>query len=125
MNPSAYRKVVTDTANHALAKSTWDSYKSSLKRLKDSERETSTPMNLPLEEREVLFIAFLIEEDLAASTIESYLSGLTKYFIKYFIYKGNLWFLYAYYQCCGSEFISRLWKKQDPNSYSASVKFTI
>ena len=75
--PDAYRKIVTNTANHALAKSTWDSYKSSLRRLKDCEQETGTPMNLPLEEKEViLFIAFLIEQDLAASTIESYLSGL-------------------------------------------------
>ena len=75
--PNTYRKIVTNTANHALAKSTWDSYKSSLRRLKDCERETGTPMNLPLEEREViLFIAFLIEKELAASTIESYLSGL-------------------------------------------------
>ena len=72
--PNTYRKIVTNTANHALAKSTWDSYKSSLRRLKDCERETGTPMNLPLEEREViLFIAFLIENELAASTIESFI----------------------------------------------------
>lgn len=75
--PNDIKALLTSTANHALAKSTWSSYKTSLNRLRDCEAETGKNMDLPLNERQViLFIGYLLKENLAASTIETYMSGL-------------------------------------------------
>ena len=75
--PSEIKMLLTKTANHSLAKSTWSSYRTSLKRLKDCETETGKNMDLPLNERQVLlFIGYLLKENLTAATIETYMAGL-------------------------------------------------
>ena len=89
--PSHIRTLLVDTANFSLAKSTWSSYKTSLKRLKECEFETETKMDLPLNERQViLFIGYLLKENLAASTVETYMCGLRQAHIAMGFGEGNL-----------------------------------
>ena len=75
--PTELRSTLSQAANFSLSKSTWSTYKTSLNRLKDCETETKVTMTLPLDEKKILtFIGYLLKKGLAASTIESYLSGL-------------------------------------------------
>ena len=73
----SWRRALAVVANHSLAVSTWSSYNTAAKMLQRCGSETSTRMNFPLSENQVLvFIAWMIERGLAASTMESYMAGI-------------------------------------------------
>ena len=75
--PTELRAVLSHTANFSLSKSTWSTYKTALNRLKDCAIDTNAKLDLPLDEKKILiFIGYLLNKKLAASTIDSYLSGL-------------------------------------------------
>ena len=74
---SNFTKTLETAANHSLTKNSWSSYRTAGNMLEKCAVETSTDMNLPLSEKQVLiFIAWLIERGLQSRTISSYLSGL-------------------------------------------------
>ena len=74
---SSQTKILSRTANHALAKSTWSSYTTAMNMLEKCSKETGKTLNLPLnEEKTLVFIAWLLERNLSASTCNSYLAGL-------------------------------------------------
>ena len=69
--------MLSDTANHALASSTWSTYKTALTQLSHCSQELNVTFDFPLpENKTLLFIGWLLKKGLSASTIESYLSGL-------------------------------------------------
>lgn len=75
--PNEIADILINAANFSLASSTWSTYRSSINRLNDCSGETGIDMTLPLSESQVsLFVGYLLKENLSASTVESYLSGL-------------------------------------------------
>ena len=73
----SWRKSLAITANHGLAKSTWSSYTTAAKMLLKCGEETGVRMSFPLAEQQVLvFIAWLIDRGLSASTMETYMAGI-------------------------------------------------
>ena len=69
--------LLSDTANHALAASTWSCYETALNQLSKCSTELEKNFTFPLSENDTLcFIGWLLQKGLSASTIESYLSGL-------------------------------------------------
>ena len=64
-------------ANHSLTKKTWSSYSTAGKMLQNCCTETNTPLSYPLQENTIIiFIAWLNNRGLKASSINSYLSGI-------------------------------------------------
>ena len=73
----SWRSALAAVANHSLAVSTWSSYNTAAKMLQKCEEETAKSMAFPLSENQVLiFVAWMIERGLAASTMDSYLAGI-------------------------------------------------
>ena len=71
------KQELAEITNHALAKKTWSAYSSALNRLEDYSSETGNLTRFPMEENDVIsFVAWLLEEGLTASTINTYMSGL-------------------------------------------------
>ena len=75
--PRNLAEVLTTTANFSLAASTWSTYSTSLAQLEACSLDLNTSLTLPISENETLtFVAWLINRNLQASTIESYLAGI-------------------------------------------------
>ena len=73
----SWKDALARVANHSLAVSTWSSYNTAARMLQKCELETGSSMGFPLAESQVLiFIAWMIERGLAASTMDSYLAGI-------------------------------------------------
>ena len=72
-----WRKALAEVANFGLAQKTWSAYSTAGKMLEKCSNETGISMAFPLSESDILtFVAWLLDRNLAASTIETYLSGL-------------------------------------------------
>ena len=75
--PGNLATLLASTANFSLARSTWSTYNTALSQLKACSTELNQNLDLPLSESQTLtFVGWLLEKDLKASTIESYLAGL-------------------------------------------------
>ena len=75
--PEDFKLLLANAANCSVSKSTWSTYRTSLRRLADCSAATNSDLSFPLSESQVtLFVGFLLKENLSAGTIESYLSGL-------------------------------------------------
>ena len=69
--------MLANTANHALSKNTWSSYKTAVNMLEKCSKETGSLMKFPLNEEKILiFIGWLLNRGLSAATLNSYLSGI-------------------------------------------------
>ena len=72
-----WKKALAETANFALAKKSWSSYTTAAKMLQKCAADVGETMDYPLKEGNVLtFIAWMINRELSASTMESYLAGI-------------------------------------------------
>ena len=59
--PDDLKQAMVRTANHSLAKKTWQSYKTANKHLEACQQETGAVFNLPLGEKDILlFTSWLI-----------------------------------------------------------------
>ena len=75
--PDELRQPLVDTANHAICRSTWSSYKTSAKMLDKCLTEHGEVLTLPISQRQTtLFIAWLLKRNLSTSTIQTYISGI-------------------------------------------------
>ena len=72
-----WRKALATVANHSLAVSTWSSYRTAARMLQRCGVDTGLRMAFPLTEEQVLtFVAWMIEKDLSASTMDTYMAGI-------------------------------------------------
>ena len=71
---------LAETANMSLAQSTWSTYKTTKKHLRECEIETGTDLELPLDETKItIFLSWLLRTRCIKSTsADSYLAGLRK-----------------------------------------------
>lgn len=71
---------LAETANLSLAKSTWSTYKTTKKHLKECEMETGASLELPMDDTKVtIFLSWLLRTRCIKSTsADSYLAGLRK-----------------------------------------------
>ena len=80
LNPAVPRhlgSIISETANHALARNTWSVYFTSYNMLNTCNLELGLNMSLPMSEADVTtFIGWLLSRGLSAATISSYLAGL-------------------------------------------------
>lgn len=69
---------LADTANFALAKSTWSTYKTTKNHLRKCEQQTGEDLSLPTNySKTIFFLSWLLEErQIKPTSVESYLSGL-------------------------------------------------
>ena len=75
--PDHLGKIISSTANYALARSTWSSYGTSLNMLNRCNEELNLSLRLPMTETDTLiFIGYLLDKNLSAATISSYLAGI-------------------------------------------------
>ena len=80
--PEVIQETLADTVNYAISKNTKSTYSTAVNNLNACREELQEPMNLPLEERDVLmFIGFCIKKGNQGNTVKSYLSGLKKYHV--------------------------------------------
>ena len=72
------KSFLADTANFALAKSTWSTYKTTKNHLMKCQQQTGEDMSLPTDSsKTILFLSWLLEErQVKPTSVESYLSGL-------------------------------------------------
>ena len=70
-------KQLVEAANHSLSKNTWSSYSTVRKHLKSCQNDLDIRFSFLMSTNQVLvFTAWLCNRGLAATTINSYLSGL-------------------------------------------------
>ena len=75
--PEHLSQLVAETANFALARSTWSTYSSSLNMLRKCNQELHTNLKVPMKEADSLtFIGWMLDRGLSAATISSYLAGI-------------------------------------------------
>ena len=76
--PNDLKQAMVKTANHSLAKKTWQSYRTANKHLEACQQETGAVFNLPLQEKDVLlFTSWLIaRRGVRAATADCYLSAI-------------------------------------------------
>ena len=75
--PAHLNKLITETANHALARNTWSTYNTSMNMLSRCNQELGTTLGLPMSETDTtIFVGWLLDKGLSSATISSYLSGL-------------------------------------------------
>ena len=75
--PVDLKNILATSANHAVAKKSWSSYKTAYNMLLKCQVETKLDLSLPLNELKVLtFISWCIKKDNKSSTIKVYLAGL-------------------------------------------------
>jgi hypothetical protein len=69
---------LAETANFALAKSTWSTYKTTRNHLSKCEQQTGEDLSLPVNDaKTILFLSWLLEErKIKLTSVESYLAGL-------------------------------------------------
>ena len=76
--PEDLVQAMVKTANHSLAKKTWQSYKTAIKHLETCQQETGVALTLPLQEKDVLlFTSWLtVRRGVRAATADCYLSAI-------------------------------------------------
>ena len=75
--PPEVNRTLATTANQALCKKSWGSYKTAISMLDRCLAEYREELTLPLPERLVtLYVAWLLDRKLSVSTIRAYLSGV-------------------------------------------------
>ena len=78
--PAHLRPLLAELSNHSLAKSTWSSYRTSVKKLEEFSEETATPIGLPIsDDTAIAFVAWLLSKGITASTVDTYLSGVRQW----------------------------------------------
>ena len=78
-NLTAKSKIfLAETANFALAKSTWSTYKTTRNHLSKCEHQTGEDLSVPVNDAKIiLFLSWLLEErKIKLTSVESYLAGL-------------------------------------------------
>lgn len=80
--PNSLKPILARSANHAVAKHTWLSYKTAHNMLEKCEFETGADLSFPLDEdKTLIFVGWCIERGLKGQTIKSYISGLKSFHI--------------------------------------------
>ena len=73
----SHKKLLETAANYSLSKKSWGTYKTAERMLERCQEETSSRIQLPMKEKDVLlFLAWLVGRGLQARTISLYLSGI-------------------------------------------------
>ena len=75
--PEELKATLAHNMNHALAKNTWSSYNSGIKKLEEFAVATGTTISLPMQEETILaFSAWILNTGVSAATLETYLCSL-------------------------------------------------
>ena len=76
--PEDLKQAMVETANHSLAKKTWQSYKTASKHMESCQQETGVTFSLPLQERDVLLFTswLIVRRGVRAATADCYLSAI-------------------------------------------------
>ena len=75
--PKDMEGIVLNMANCSLARTTWRAYSTAERAAERCQMDTGLALNMPWSEREaVIFTAWCIQRNLAASTIKQYISGI-------------------------------------------------
>ena len=78
--PDEQKQLLAELSNHSLAKATWSSYRTSLRKLEEFSDETDTNISLPLaDDTTISFVSWLLCRGVAATTVDTYLSGLRQF----------------------------------------------
>ena len=77
--PENIKPTLAALSNASITQSTWSTYQTSAKKLQEFHQETGTNIEWPISQETCLaFVGWLLDAGLAATTVESYLSGLKK-----------------------------------------------
>ena len=75
--PEELKATLAHNMNHAIAKNTWSSYNSGIKKLEEFAVATGTTISLPMQEETILaFSAWILNTGVSAATLETYLCSL-------------------------------------------------
>ena len=90
--PCDLKRILANTANHAVTKKSWGNYKTANNLLELCQKETNYDLSLPLcEIKTLIFVSWCIKRNNKSSTIKVYLAGLRALHIEKGLLVTNLY----------------------------------